>query len=46
MRLGVALSTVKQVLLQILADGEELAARLVAGSVDTIGAGHTTVQRS
>ena len=42
--LCVAQSAVEEVLLQVIADGEELAAGLVARSVDTVRAGDTARQ--
>lgn len=44
-RLGRAQTAVEQVLLQVLTDGEELAARRVRCGVDAVGAGDAARQR-
>lgn len=44
-RLGSAQTAVEQVLLQVLADSEQLAARRVRRSVDTVGASNAARQR-
>ncbi len=44
-RLGSAQTAVEQVLLQVLADGEQLAARRVRRGVDTVGASDAARQR-
>lgn len=45
-RLGRAQATMEEVLLEILADGEELTARRVGRGVDAVGAGDAARERS